>query len=698
MTLIQSKALSVAVLVRSSYYAYGLTYPTSLYYNAAIATLQALEYLGIPAEIVTDSIAQAELDEYGGLIAVRGDGNCWALTQGYAETTGNPVLWIYVRGGDAAMNTALGITDAGQSVAGDVGGAVTTYGTTGIMEDLVDSWGNLNSFTTRSFTLGGTTTWTQYIVNDADSMPYLFSGEFNSATYYIFAYAGSWVGAGTMGRYYVQLLLNYARLAMPSLIRFMPVPSAKDSALIIRADDVEDLDAKWLAFWALYPHSSSGAQAQLAQATADYIAAHCDDYLPHGYDHEDFTTLTYAQQVTLLEQINAAWTGRFGVRPYYYIMPYNKANDDTGQAMMDTDGRFYTTAVSLTGYPSTYYYRHHDNEATTWGAYYEAGTLADYVAQIIGQGRFVGSVIHHPYTQDLVTEIEPSCDYVIDQVLANASTMLSTWSEIADVQWAKRNATMDDTQIGFAVAVPAGLTLEYRNMPAGKTLKVGSRVLPRFGDRIIFPALAAGTYAYSLVDIADYAIPTAVAAGLALKDGSCDASSLMTYITIEGWTYDGTDATAVVTLSKGLGYSLLDSTGAVLISDIGAGASVTLTPGDYEIVPKAAPTPTVITSPYTFVAWMQQSATIEPCTSFSKGSPVYGTGVSVACIVSQKMQNVLGADGNEIASDISLTTEGTVSVSPYDRVTLADGTVRPVKTVQSVRSVSGAIVMKVIYL
>jgi len=75
MTVAQSKALSVAVLIRAPYYAYGLSYPSVLYYNTALATLQALQYDGIPAEIVTDAITQAELNEYGGLRTVRGDGN-----------------------------------------------------------------------------------------------------------------------------------------------------------------------------------------------------------------------------------------------------------------------------------------------------------------------------------------------------------------------------------------------------------------------------------------------------------------------------------------------------------------------------------------------------------------------------------------------------------------------------------------------
>jgi hypothetical protein len=693
MTLAQSKGMSVAVLIKASYYAYGLTYPSYLYYNAALSVLQALQYLGIPAEIVTDAITQTDLNEYGGLITVRGQGGCWALTQNYAETTGKPVMWIYVRGGDAAMNTALGITDAGQSVAGDIGLAVTASGTTGIMEGLVDDWGNLGTYTTRAFTLGVPATWTQYMVNDADSAPYLFMGEYNGGTYYIYAFAGSWMAAGGVGTYMVQLILNYAKLAMPNLIRWMPLPSGKNAALIIRADDAVDLDAKWLQFWARYPHSTSAVQASLPQSVADHIAANCDDYVPHGYAHEDFTALSYAEQVTLLEQVNDAWTERFGERPYYYIMPFNKANDDTGHAMMDTGGRFYITAVSLTGFPSTYYYRHHDNEATTWGAYYESGTLEDYVDRIVGQAKFVGSVVEHPYSGDWDATIKVHCDYLIDRVLAEPTIMLSTWSEIADLQYAKRGATITATHMGFESAVPAGMTLEWTGLQTGKTIRLGDLVLPRIGDRVILPALPAGVYPYELVDLEAYPVVTAVAAGLALKDGSYDIRAQRTTISVEGWTHDGTDPSAAVTLSTGSGYALASAAGELLVHDIGSGASVTLTPGDYIIVPGTQ------VSPYNVQTWMRQTAQIEPRRAFGpKGAPVYGDPFDSPALITRKMSNVLTADGNEVRSDITLTVPWYVRVMEYDRVTLADGTKRPVRAVSPIETPLGAVAARMVYL
>lgn len=580
----QDRSMTVAVLVRASYYQYGLSYPSVLYYNNALATFQTLQYLGIPAEIVTDSINQTDLNEYGGLITVKGEGNCWALTKAYAEATGNPALWIFVRGGDAGLNTDLGITDAGQVLAG---GPTPTLSNAGpITEYLNDTWGTLGTWTTRSLTLNDSlSTWTRYLTHAGnDTQPYLFGAEHEGATYYIYATSDSFIASGATGRYYTQLVLNYAHIAMPNLIRWMPMPSAKDSGLIIRADDVIDLDSKWLAFWERYPHSTSAVQASLPQIVADYIAAHCDDYLPHGYAHEDFTTLSYAEQVSLLEQINAAWTGRFGERPYYYIMPYNKADENTGKAMNATGGLFYTTATSLTGLPSTYYYRHQDNQAVTWGAYYEGGTFEDYLDQIIGQGRFAGSYVFHPYTADW-ENVTLYGDAVIDRVLNESSTMLTTWSEVADLYVVRQHIAMDSQHIQFGVDVPTGLTLEWRYMTAGKTLKVGDQVLPRIGDRVVFPAMDAGVYAYELVDLADYPVVTSIGTGMALKDGSYNVSSGRTTITVEGWHYNGT-VTRNISLSTADDLSLLDEGGRLLTRDLEA--TFSLSPGTYVVLTTGA--------------------------------------------------------------------------------------------------------------
>jgi hypothetical protein len=301
--------------------------------------------------------------------------------------------------------------------------------------------------------------------------------------------------------------------------------------------------------------------------------------------------------------------------------------------------------------------------------------------------------MEHPYSGDWETLIKVQCDYLIDRVLAETSIMLSTWSEIAEVQYAKRGATITATHIGFEYAVPAGFTIEWTGLQVGKTLKIADLVLPRIGDRVILPALPAGVYAYELEDLDAYPVVTATAAGLALKDGSYDVRAQRTTITVEGWTYDGTDHSAAVTLSTGSGYSLLDSAGALVLNDIGVGASVTLTPGDYIIVPGTR------VSPYNVQAWMRQTAQIEPRRTFgAKGAPVYGDPFDAPVLITRKMSNALTADGNEVRSDITLTVPWYVRVMEYDRVTLPDGTKRPVRAVSLIETPLGAVVARTVYL
>ena len=448
-----------------------------------------------------------------------------------------------------------------------------------ITEDLEDEWGLLPTYTTRTLNLDPMASiWTRFIINaDNISQPYLFAAVHDGARYYFYATACSWLDAGGMGRYYTKLVLNYTSIAMPNLIRWMPIPSAKDTGLIIRADDVASLNECWLEFWDRYPHSTSAVMADISQETADYVKENCDDYLPHGFSHEDFSVLNYTEQVDLLELIDSTWEGLFGERPYYYIMPYNKANDDTAKAMTATGGLFYITAVSLTGIPTTFYYRSAEDRAMTWGAYYEGGELEDYVDMVIGQGNFVGSVVFHPYHNNWTEFIVPQADYLIDRVLNDSSTLLTTWSEIADLYVVRQSISMDEQYIQFGSDTPAGLTMEYLGMPEGKTLKVGDLVLSRIFDRVVFPAMVAGVYSYELVDIDDYPIVTSVGAGMALKDGSYNLTSGRTTINVEGWDPDGI-VTANVTLSAWTDVVITNATGQRI--DM-SGPSITLIPGVY---------------------------------------------------------------------------------------------------------------------
>jgi hypothetical protein len=111
---------------------------------------------------------------------------------------------------------------------------------------------------------------------------------------------------------------------------------------------------------------------------------------------------------------------------------------------------------------------------------------------------------------------------------------------------------------------------------------------------------------------------------------------------------------------------------------------------DYEI-------PT--TAPYSFTAWFPHRVTLEHLQGYgTRGSPTYDVGSVVSCFLTYKLQNVLDVNGNEITSDASLLMDGSVTVTPYDRIALPDGTIRPVKAVAQSDMPTGETVLKVVYL
>ena len=105
-------------------------------------------------------------------------------------------------------------------------------------------------------------------------------------------------------------------------------------------------------------------------------------------------------------------------------------------------------------------------------------------------------------------------------------------------------------------------------------------------------------------------------------------------------------------------------------------------------------------SPYDFSMYFPHRLSIEVRQGYGMhGAPTYGAPTVVPGYYNSKIQNVLTSDGNEVVSDSFILFNGGVSVHEYDRITLPDGTVRPVKTVSSSNMPnSGACVLKTVYL
>ena len=56
------------------------------------------------------------------------------------------------------------------------------------------------------------------------------------------------------------------------------------------------------------------------------------DVVPHGYNHEDLSTLTYQQQAKIIARTAEKYQQYAGQQPVGYIAPYNRINEDTTKA------------------------------------------------------------------------------------------------------------------------------------------------------------------------------------------------------------------------------------------------------------------------------------------------------------------------------------------------------------------------------
>ena len=100
-----------------------------------------------------------------------------------------------------------------------------------------------------------------------------------------------------------------------------------------------------------------------------------------------------------------------------------------------------------------------------------------------------------------------------------------------------------------------------------------------------------------------------------------------------------------------------------------------------------------------FSVLFPQLATIENRIGYSdRGAPIYDTPVIYACYYIQQIQNILTPDGNEAVSTSNLLVDGSVPVAQYDRVTLPDGSIRPVLSTKVAVMPNGTCMLKVVYL
>ncbi len=109
------------------------------------------------------------------------------------------------------------------------------------------------------------------------------------------------------------------------------------------------------------------------------------DIVPHGYNHEDLSTLTYQKQAKIIARTAEKYQQYAGHQPVGYIAPYNRINEDTTKACSEAGLLWITTYHGMARIPR-HYYRNCLNSVWVLGARPEAFVDAAAVEKALVEG------------------------------------------------------------------------------------------------------------------------------------------------------------------------------------------------------------------------------------------------------------------------------------------------------------------------
>ena len=97
-------------------------------------------------------------------------------------------------------------------------------------------------------------------------------------------------------------------------------------------------------------------------------------------------------------------------------------------------------------------------------------------------------------------------------------------------------------------------------------------------------------------------------------------------------------------------------------------------------------------------SWLNQSITLHPHSGVnSNGQSTYATSSTVACRLTRKNVNTMDTLGNEVISTTQILVDGSVVITPLDKIVLSDGSQPFIISVLDVVAPNGTSYYKIIY-
>jgi hypothetical protein len=497
----------VAVMINSSWdWSHG--WPETDYLSMLRETVSALDYLGYRYDLVNETIAQDDLNSYAMVISVTGTNGEKILD--YSTNTGRAVLVLYDVGPE--LSTGLDIT-RGKFILGPEGVPEITSESP-LTQGLVSEYGSLPLWGAYDHSFGPEA---KVLLKNPEGLPVLTEQKSSSGHFvFLLTRALNW------NAYSYRLLDNLIQNTT-TLAKIGGIPYAMDVPVIIRLDDYSSGSHFWQAYTditskltiaAIMGHMDEDGWLTMEQTGVDIV--------PHGYEHEDLSALSYEQQAEIIARTVEKYhhyTG--GHQPMGYIAPYNRINEDTTKACSENGLSWITTYHGIAQIPR-HYYQDFANPVWVLGARPETFADSSAVEEALAEGAVEEKpllLVEHPSAcleegrlEDSLSALQAIVNYVDTHDSYYLTGIKDYFRHLID----QKQVCSVDNFIVVEKEIAPGLTFTSPGFDRDHMVQLGS-IVPIFyrNNSTVLPALEPGRY--PLIPVQDMPVLLKPGPGVVIK-------------------------------------------------------------------------------------------------------------------------------------------------------------------------------------
>lgn len=427
-------------------------FPQTDYLGMLRETISALDFLGYKYDILDETVTGEELYSYESLITIVG--NDYTKITNFSEKTGKVVTILYAP--SEKLLSRLNDKGKGWTDKIDINITSNVCINSKLTDRVFDNYGIFSIFKIYNIQFDPKA---RILCKTEDGTPLLVE-QFYNRGHYIFIP----IRDITWKQYNYNLIDNIIKNNTP-LLRIGSVPYAQDVAVIVRLDDFSGHHNSWSRYLNITKDLSI---ASIMNKTSSIELSYVDgDILPHGYDHEDLSTLDYSEESTILSMSKDRFFEFTGKSPKGYVSPYNRISENTTTIGNNLGLNFFTTYIGMAQVPRHYYLKDKNN---VWilGSRNENFSNESAIMDVLSEYNSRGGVVmflDHPYTKYNTGSIDSSLRTLtsVTQFINNhegyyLTTLNDFFQTLTDAKYVK----IKDSKLVVDKDVDSGITFYYK--------------------------------------------------------------------------------------------------------------------------------------------------------------------------------------------------------------------------------------------